>query len=188
MSKKSAFLMGLFLAVSATGTSLLVAGFSPRQQLRLVQHGGEEAPLAPFAYLVDGTWTAQGEIPGVGSYSAERTYQWVLGGKFIEQRHVMKFQNGEIETKGIIGWDSEKKTIMAWGFGSDGGIATSSVEHATTSEIRMQGVRVGGFNAGPIRASYQKVSENEFLETAEAKKGGDWTPVFRFRFTRKSGR
>jgi hypothetical protein len=100
----------------------------------------------------------------------------------------MKFRNGQIETKGIIGWDPEKKVIRAWGFGSDGGVTTSHADKTTATEIRFEGVRVGGFNAGPIRATNQKVGKDEFLETAEAKKDKDWTPLFRFRFTRKSAR
>ena len=151
--------------------------------------GGEQPakdrPLKPIAYLVEGTWTAQGEMAGIGPYTAERTYRWALGGKFIEQRHVMKFGTGETESKGIIGWDSEEKAIMAWGFGDDGGIATTRAENVTETEIRFEGVRVGGFISGPIRATFNKVNDDEFVENAETKQGNDWTPMFSFKFTRK---
>lgn len=145
----------------------------------------KDSPLKPIDYLIGGAWTAEGELPGVGPYTAERTYQWALGGKFIEQRHVIKFETGESVTKGIIGWDPEKKAIMAWGFGDDGGIATSRGENLTETEIRFEGVRVGGFISGPIRATNKKVNNDEFVETAEMKKGNDWTPMFSFKFTRK---
>ncbi len=148
----------------------------------------KDHPLGPIEYMVGGTWTAEREIPGLGRYTAERTYRWVLGGKFIEQRHVMKFSKGEIETKGIIGWDPEKKTIAAWGFGDDGGIATSHAQRTTPTEVRFEGVRVGGVNSGPIRAANRKVSDDEFIEAAEAKTGNEWTPMFSFRFTRKRSR
>jgi hypothetical protein len=54
-------------------TRLLMAGEEPRK----------DRPLKPIEYLVGGTWTAKGKLPGVGPYSAERTYRWALGGKFI---------------------------------------------------------------------------------------------------------
>ncbi len=144
--------------------------------------------LKPLEYLVGGTWTAEGDLPGAGHYTAERTYRWTLDGNFIEQHHVMRFSGGQIETKGIIGWDPEKKAIVAWGFGSDGGVATSRADDATAVEVRFEGQRVGGFNAGPVRATNKKVGDGEFLEVAEAKKGETWTPMFTFRFTRKNGR
>ncbi len=99
-------------------------------------------PLPPIAYVVGGTWAADGEISGIGKYSAERSYHWVLGRKFVEQRHVMKFSETEMETMGIIGWNPEKKAIAAWGFGSDGGLATSHVTAANHKEIQMEGTRV----------------------------------------------
>jgi len=135
-------------------------------------------------YLIGGTWTARGELPGFGSYTAERTYHWVLGGNFIEQRQVMKLANGEVETKGIIGWDVEKQAIVAWGFGNDGGVAATRADHVTATEVRFEGARAGAFNAGPIRATQKKVSDDEFVESAENKKGEVWSPMFTFRFTR----
>ncbi len=146
--------------------------------------GSNDGNLTPIAYLVGDTWTAAGEISGFGKYSAERSYHWVLGRKFIEQRHVMTFPDAEMETKGIIGWNPEKKAIAAWGFGSDGGIAASHVTAATQTEIQMEGTRVGPFNAGPIRSTFRKVNDDEFLEIAEIKKGDDWVAMFTFRFRR----
>jgi hypothetical protein len=140
--------------------------------------------LRPVEYLIGGTWTAQGELPGVGHYTARRTYRWTLDGNFVEQHHAMEFANGQIETKGIIGWDAEKRMIVAWGFGSDGGFAASHADQATLTELRFEGVRVGGFNAGPVRAINQKLNDDEFVEVAETKQGEAWTPMFTFHFTR----
>ena len=148
------------------------------------QSGSNDDRLTPITYLVGGTWTAKGEIPGFGKYSAERSYRWVLGRKFVEQRHVMRFSETEMATKGIIGWNPEKKAIAAWGFGSDGGFATSHVTAATQNEIQMEGTRVGAYNAGPIRSTLRKVNDDEFLEIAEIRKGDDWVAMFTFRFKR----
>lgn len=155
--------------------------------LTATAHAQKDSPMKPMEYLVGGTWMAQGEIPGVGPYTAERTYRWVLGGKFIEQRHMMRFRNGETETRGILGWDPELKVITAWGFGDDGGIATSRAEKLTEAEICFEGVRVGGFVSGPIRSTNRKVSHDEFVEIAERKQGNDWTAMFSFRFSRRQG-
>lgn len=159
---------------------LIVSAAAPQQERPMSTHG----QLESIEYLVGGTWTTQGDLPGVGKFSAERTYHWMLGKNFIEQHHVMRFPGGEMETKGVIGWDPEKKVIVAWGFGSDGGIATSHSTSATPTEIRFEGVRVGVFNAGPIRATHKKVNNDEFVEIAESRKGDAWVSMFTFRFTR----
>jgi hypothetical protein len=166
-------ILSILIAAALPCTSQAEKPISNHDQLELIE------------YLVGGTWKTQGEIPGVGKFTAERTYRWVLAGSFIEQRHVMKFSSGEMETLGMIGWDPEKKAIVAWGFGSDGGVATSRAIAATATEIRFEGVRVGDFNAVPIRAIQRKESDDEFVENAESKQGDAWVPMFTFRITRE---
>ena len=147
----------------------------------------QEAPktqLDRLAYLVGGRWTAEGEIPGFGNYTAERTYEWMLDGKFIEQRHVMTLPNAEIETKGVIGWNPEQQAIVAWGFGSDGGIATTVGAVIGPDELAFEGKRVGAFNAGDVRATFHKIHDDEFTEKAEIKRDGQWQEMFTFRFRR----
>jgi hypothetical protein len=162
---------------------LILLGAAPQGEKSVMSNNER---LKPVEYLVGGIWTTQGEMPGLGTYTAERTYRLVLNGNFIEQRHVMKFAGGEMETKGMIGWDAERKAIVGWGFGSDGGVGTSRAEEATLTEIRFEGERSGGFNTGPIRASIKKTSADEFVEVAEGKKGDVWTPMFTFHFTRET--
>lgn len=146
--------------------------------------GSTSENLDPIAYLVGGTWTAKGEIEGFGAYTAERTYGWILDGRFIRQRQVMTIGDDELETLGVLGWDPASETIATWGFGDDGGIATTHARTATADEIELEGRRVGAFNSGPIRATFRKVSEDEFLEIAEMKRGDQWVAMFTLRFTR----
>ena len=141
--------------------------------------------LKPIEYLVGGTWKATGEIPGLGKYTAERNYRWILNNQFIEQRHVMKLGDQQMETKGILGWDSDQQELVAWGFGDDGGIVTSHAQRDAESGLRFEGVRVGEFNAGPVRATFRKINQNRFQEIAEKKNGDQWIPMFTFEFQRE---
>jgi hypothetical protein len=147
--------------------------------------GSGSQPLVPLAYLVGGTWSAEGELPGLGEYAVERSYRWILKGRFIEQRNVMTLPDQEFETLGIIGWDPARESIATWGFGDDGGIAVTQARSVSPDEFELQGERKAMHNAGPVRASFRKVGENEFLEIAQTRKKGEWVPMFTFRFTRE---
>jgi hypothetical protein len=141
--------------------------------------------LKSFGYLLGSTWSAKGEMPGFGKYVIERTYRWALDSSFIEQRHVMTVGKLNIKVVGFIGWDREKGKAVAWGFGNDGGVATTTGT-IKGSNIVFEGSRSGGYNGGPVRSEFKKVAENEFVESAEVQKEGKWIPAFEFHFTRET--
>lgn len=142
------------------------------------------AHLGAFEFLAGGTWTADGEIAGFGKYVAKRTYRWSLDSSFIEQHHTMRLSGRKIEAIGFLGWDPAKNQVVGYGFGNDGGIATTA---ATLGEktIVFQGSRVGGFNPGPLRGTFSIKSDNEYNESVEVQKEGGWVPSFSFHWLRK---
>jgi hypothetical protein len=144
----------------------------------------KDNPLKPLEYLVGGTWVAEGDYPGTGHYTAERTYHWMLNRNFIEQNNVIKVGATTIEVKRIYGWDSQKNKLAAWGFGDDGGIATVEAD-PTETEISFEGTRSGGGGFSPLRFTLKKLNDNEFTEATETKKDGPWLPLMTFHFTRK---
>lgn len=140
--------------------------------------------LQCLEYLVGGTWVAQGEMPGMGAYTVERTYRWTLNQNFIEQHHVMKMGTMEMEVVGLIDWDAEKGKLAAWGFGNDGEVAASQADPGE-KEVVFLGTRTGGTAGGETRGTYRKVGNDEFAEAVEMRKGDGWVPFLQFHFTRK---
>jgi hypothetical protein len=162
---------------AATPDRLLVR---PTQTIEPSSHDS----LKPLEYLVGGTWVADGEYPRMGHYSAERTYHWVLNQSFIEQSNLIKLADTQIEARRIFGWDSQKKKIVVWGFGDDGGVASAEAA-ASDVEVAFEGTRSSSVGVNPLRFTLKKLTENEFTENTEAKKDGDWKPLMTFHFTRK---
>lgn len=142
------------------------------------------AHLKAFDFLTGGTWKAEGEIAGFGKYTAERTYRWSLDSAFIEQYHSMKLKGGKVEAIAFLGWDPGKNSVIAYGFGNDGGIATTAATVERTV-IVFQGSRVGGFNPGPVRGTFTIKDDHEFTESVEVQMQGKWTPSFSFQWMRK---
>ncbi|HXY23105.1 MAG TPA: DUF1579 family protein [Candidatus Acidoferrum sp.] len=143
----------------------------------------QESHLRSLEFLI-GDWVAEGELPGAGHFTAERTYRWILDKNFIQQTHKMKIGTAEFEVVGILGWDPQKQKMVAWGFGSDAGIATSE-SNPDAKELVFEGQRNLGGTSTPIRATFKKLGPDEFTELAEMKKDGAWISMFTFHFTRK---
>ncbi|MCI0707588.1 MAG: hypothetical protein L0Y80_08915 [Ignavibacteriae bacterium] len=139
--------------------------------------------LKPVAFMVGGTWTAKGSIEGFGEYVAERTYWWSLDSNFIEQRHRMSIAGSQIEAHGVIGWDAVSKKIVGYGFGNDGGIATTTAT-VTAGTIVFEGSRMGGYNPGALRGTFTIKNENEYTESVETQKDGKWIPSFSLQWVR----
>ena len=87
------------------------------------QRAVTENPLQPFAWPIGRPWVAEGEIPGAGKYTAQRTYRWTLEGRFIEMEQVMRVGGAQSIVVGIIGWDAGKSKVAAWGFADEIGRA-----------------------------------------------------------------
>lgn len=153
----------------------------------------QDSPWEPMKFFV-GKWTGTGEgEPGKGSY--ERSYQFVLNGKFIETRNKSvyppqeKNKAGEVhEDIGYISYDKTTKTFVFRQFHTEGFVNEYRLEkisqdHKTISFISYAIENIpAGWRA---RETYQIVAENEFVETFElAEPGKDFQTYTRTTLTR----
>lgn len=148
-------------------------------------HAQGADPLKPFDYFV-GTWVAEGEFPGAGHYTAERTYRKILDGKFIRMDQVIRIGNTQAATVGIIGWDAEKGKVGAWGFSDDGSLAPTECSMPSSDEFVFEGRLAGGAAPGPVRGTFRATGPDAFTETVHVNKNGEWQAQFQFAFKRKA--
>lgn len=149
-------------------------------------HAQAADPLKAFDSFIGGTWVAEGEFPGIGRYTAARTYRKILDGKFIEMEQVMHVGSAQASTVGIIGWDAGKHKIAAWGFSDDGSLALTECSLTSPDEFVFEGRLVGGVAPGLARGTFRRTGPDQFAEMVHVKKDGEWQPRFQFAFSSRA--
>jgi hypothetical protein len=83
------------------------------------------ATLAPLEFLVGSCW--KGTFPD-GRKTDEHCFEWMLGRRFIRDRHVV--EGGEpYRGESVLGWDTSAKRMGFWYWNSDGLVTVGSIEY-----------------------------------------------------------
>jgi len=135
--------------------------------------------------LAGGCWVAAGQVPGLGEYTAERAYSWVLGGQFLAERHNMDLGRYAMKWDSVIGWHPDAQKVIQYSFGNDGSIAVCELT-VQNDELVIEGERFGGARPGPLRRRLKPVSSDQFIEVTEAARRGEWAPVMQMNFVRRT--
>jgi hypothetical protein len=139
-----------------------------------------------------GTWegTASGE-PGKGT--VERTYELVLGGKFIEEHNTSRYEaaagGATHQHRGFISYDKARKTFMLRHFHEEGFVNLYALnsDKSMPAYLIFESVNFENFsNEWKARETYEVISADEFIETFElAPPGKDFEVYSRNHFKRK---
>jgi len=148
----------------------------------------------PVQFML-GSWQgeAQGE-PGKGR--VERSYQWVLGKRFIEEQNTSTYEPEapgtapEVhEHRSFLSYDRARKTIMLRQFHQEGFVNLYALNAAVSTATRLVFESVGFENLGAewrARETYEVLSNDEFIETFElAEPGKEFQLYSRNHFKRK---
>lgn len=141
-----------------------------------------------------GRWngTVQGES---GNGNVSRSYEFTLGGRFIEERNVSTYpaqqrnRRGEVdEHRGFISYDRRRRELVLRQFHQDGSVNTFVLDAAETtgSVLVFDSEAVENHDPGyRARATYEVYSSDEFIETFEVAEPGKPLDLYsRTRFTR----
>lgn len=150
-------------------------------------------PWQPVRFLV-GRWngTVQGEA---GNGTVTRSYEFTLGGKFIEERNVSTYPAQEKNRKGemhehrsFISYDGKRHVLVLRQFHQEGFVntyvlnVTESVGNVLVFDSESFENLDSGFKA---RETYEVYSSDEFIETFEVAEPGKRLDLYsRTRFTR----
>ncbi len=129
----------------------------------------------PFDVLI-GSWHGTGSgQPGVGTY--ERTYEFVLGSKFLQVRNKSVYlpqeQNpqGEVhEDWGLFSFDKKRNTLVFRQFHSEGFVNQYLLDHLSADGQQISFITESIENIADgwqARETYKVISQNEFMETFE---------------------
>lgn len=90
--------------------------------------GGETTPaatLAPLEFLGGYCWN--GTFAN-GKTTDEHCYEWVYGGKFLRDRHVVRGGPQPYQGESLYFWDGEQKAVAYLHFNSDGGVSRGTLK------------------------------------------------------------
>lgn len=82
-------------------------------------------PLAPLRFLAGYCWN--GTFAN-GKTTDEHCYEWVYGGKFLRDRHVVRGGAQPYQGETLYFWDGEAKAIAYIYFNSDGGVSRGTLQ------------------------------------------------------------
>lgn len=110
-----------------------VPGVATSLLLRLLMfgsaaHAGEPAadrPLAPLAFLAGYCWNG---TFADGKTTDEHCYEWVYGGKFLRDRHLVRGGPQPYQGESLYFWDGEQKALAYIYFNSDGGVSRGTLK------------------------------------------------------------
>ena len=132
-------------------------------------------PWEPVRFLV-GDWT--GEADGqAGKGTVVRHYEFVLGGKFLEERNTSTYPpqeknpKGEVhEHRGFVSYDRKRKALMMRQFHQESFVTLYVLNTATSTKesFVFDSEAFENFdNSWKARETYQVVSKDEFVEVFE---------------------
>ena len=137
-------------------------------------------PWQPVRFLL-GSWQgeAQGE-PGKGK--VERSYELVLGDRFIEERNTSRYEPSapgkepEVhEHRSFLSYDKSRKAIMLRQFHEEGFVNLYAMNQVagTTTRLVFESVSFENFNNDwKARETYELISNDEFIEIFELAEPG----------------
>jgi hypothetical protein len=136
--------------------------------------------FAPVRFLV-GEWIGKAEGQA-GAGTVTRSYQVVLGGRFIEERNTSNYppqpknEKGEIhEHRGFISYDRVRKTLMIRQFHQESFVILYAFNAAQSGTQRLvfDSEHFENFdNSWKARETYEIASSDEFVEIFELAEPG----------------
>lgn len=157
--------------------------------LLLAPLAGQQDPWAPLRSL-EGTWAGESKgEPGVGK--VERSYQFVLNGRFLHSKNKGVYPKETHEDWGVISYDRARKAFVLRQFHVEG-FVNQYVWAPSDSDpgvIVFTSEAIENIPAGwRARETYRLVSKDEFTETFElAEPGKEFAVYTQVRLHRVNG-
>jgi hypothetical protein len=173
--------------------TILLACLALAASLGTVDAASAAAPAPPAAdswsqvRFLEGEWvgTAKGE-PGVGT--VHRSYQFVLGGRFLHERNVSAYSPKQPNTPGelhehwsFLSFDKRRKALVLRQFHQEGFVNQYVLSAEESTPRRLVFVSEGFENLGErwrAREIYEVGANDEFTETFELAEPGKSFEVY----------
>jgi hypothetical protein len=141
--------------------------------------------LKPLAFLV-GKWEGGGEMPGMGKFADESSYEFVQNGNFLKHEYSMAAGKMKWTDTGFYGYDIELKKLVGFTFGGDGTIGRSTASETEAANSWTFGGKSAGHSPfKEWRTTISKVDEDTHTVKVVMLSGGKESAMPAMTYKRK---
>ena len=153
------------------------------------QESAPPTPLAafePMSFLAGSCW--QGAFRDRPAVTDEHCFEWVYGGKFLRDTHVVRGDAQPYEGETLYAWDSESKRIVYWYIARPGFFSTGHVEPAEGRLVFIDTVKQAA-RTRDLRTTWTRTGTDTFTVQTDEHTGGKVTALWsmEMRRTRAAG-
>jgi hypothetical protein len=143
------------------------------------EEGAEADHFAPLAFLAGECW--KGSFPD-GKATDEHCFEWMFGGKFLRDRHVVEGRETPYQGETIYAWDPARNAIVYWYVNSDGGFSTGALHVEGDSLVFPDETYVNEGVELRFRSVWRRDGSDAYVAKTEQKVGDAWREAWTVRF------
>ena len=152
-------------SVAIAATLALSSAAPPHQPARPVPD-----PLAPFSFLVGGTWDGRGAWPDGSNFRVELRYTWGATHRLLHfTTYEWKESRREPLYEGVVFFDPARDAVFQWNVKPDGSIAESRVTRADSTGYAVLGAHT--------RSTIRRTGPNEMHWILEVPRDSAWQTI-----------
>ncbi|HET9793945.1 MAG TPA: hypothetical protein VFS34_05735 [Thermoanaerobaculia bacterium] len=170
--------IGMFVALAAAAGS--AGAETPRP--------ATARPIAPLAWLVGGTWTADASRLGPGMKRIETRYQWADNDAYIRFTTHFVSENGTLKNyDGNFFWNPELSTLFVWYMDARNDITQGPVTFdGDTMRITFRAPDFDGKTAD-MKVEVVRATNDLYTWKLAEKEGEGWKPLASLDYRRVAG-
>jgi len=151
-------------AIRGAATTLAIALAIVPRVIAAQSAARTEAPraLEPLAFLAGSCW--KGSFPGRAT-TDEHCFEWVYGGKFLRDRHVVRGDSVPYEGETVYAWDATQRRIVWWYIARPGFHSTGDV--VADGDLLTFGERVVAARPRQLRTTWRRSGADAYLVRVE---------------------
>ena len=138
--------------------------------------------LQPLAFLAGQCWS--GPFPG-GKATDEHCFEWVYGGRFLRDRHIVRGGENPYRGETLYYWDPAGKAIAYIYFNSDGGVSRGNAR-ADGDTLVFPSER-HTLEGGAVRehgTTWKREGDDRYVAITNELRDGKWHEAWRVDFRR----
>ena len=161
-------LSALFLLV------LALAGPAPRQAAEPSAH------FKPIEFVVGSCWI--GTFPD-GKQTDEHCFEWVFGGKFVRDRHVVR-GGAPYEGESLYYWDAASNEL-AWSYWNSAGMMLHGAVQETPEGLAFPPRGPGGSGGPEVKNVWTRTGPDSYRATVSRRDGDGWKTLWTMELVRR---